>query len=86
MIENASALIALAMVAIVSSITPGPNNFMVMASSAAFGWQRAMPHIAGITIGFAIMISAVVLGLGVVLKTYPQIVTFVRISGAAWFF
>lgn len=86
MTENASALISLAIFAVVSSITPGPNNFMVMASSAAFGWQRTMPHVAGITIGFAIMISSVVLGLGVVLETYPQIITFVQISGAAWLF
>lgn len=86
MIENASALIALAIFAIVSSITPGPNNFMVMASSAAFGWQRTIPHVAGITIGFAIMVSSVVLGLGAVLETYPQIVTFVQITGAAWLF
>ncbi|MDU8913961.1 LysE family translocator [Aestuariicoccus sp. MJ-SS9] len=86
MIENPSALAALATFAVIASVTPGPNNFMVMASSAAFGWRRTVPHIAGITGGFAIMISSVVLGLGVMLDAYPQVLTVVRIAGAAWLF
>ena len=49
--------------AFVSSVTPGPNNLMVMASGANFGYARTVIHMAGITIGFAVMIVLVGLGL-----------------------
>lgn len=56
-------LVALAGFAFVSSITPGPNNLMLMASGANFGFRRTIPHMLGIGIGFTIMIVLVGLGL-----------------------
>ena len=47
---------ALAGFALVSSITPGPNNVMVMASGANFGMRRTVPHILGIGCGFVVML------------------------------
>ncbi|MBT5434732.1 MAG: LysE family translocator, partial [Rhodospirillaceae bacterium] len=52
--------------AFVGSITPGPNNLMVMASAAAFGWRRAVPHMLGIMFGFGIMNASVTAGIGAV--------------------
>lgn len=49
--------------ALVSSITPGPNNMMLMASGANFGFWRSLPHMFGIGIGFTVMIVLVGLGL-----------------------
>ncbi|PWJ20190.1 LysE family translocator [Jannaschia seohaensis] len=86
MVENPNLFAALVTFAVIASVTPGPNNFMVMASSAAFGWRRTVPHVAGIAGGFAIMIGSVVLGLGAVLDAYPHVVTAVRIAGAGWLF
>ncbi len=86
MIEHSSVFFALVTFAAVASVTPGPNNFMVMASSAAFGLNRTLPHMAGIVAGFAIMIGSVVLGLGTVLGAHPEILTVVRIAGAGWLF
>ena len=37
---------------LVSSITPGPNNLMLMAAGANFGARRALPHAVGIVLGF----------------------------------
>ncbi|HVG49913.1 MAG TPA: LysE family translocator [Rubellimicrobium sp.] len=54
---------ALALFAFVSSITPGPNNLMLMASGANFGVRRSLPHMLGVGIGFTAMIVAVGLGL-----------------------
>ena len=56
-------LFALVSFAFVSSITPGPNNLMLMASGTNFGFARTIPHMVGVSIGFTLMI--VLLGLGV---------------------
>src|SRR5262249_10609771 len=52
-------LLAFIVFAIVMFITPGPNNIMVLSSGLTYGFRRTVPHIAGITIGFAFMIAAV---------------------------
>ena len=60
---NIELVSALALFALVSSITPGPNNLMLMNSGANFGFKRSLPHLLGVTIGFVIML--VLVGLGV---------------------
>jgi threonine/homoserine/homoserine lactone efflux protein len=62
---------ALAGFAFVSSITPGPNNLMLMASGANFGLWRSVPHMLGVGIGFTGMIVAVGLGLNGLLAALP---------------
>ena len=51
-----STLPALLLFAFVTSVTPGPNNMMLMASGANFGFRRTIPHMLGIGIGFGAMI------------------------------
>ena len=51
-IELLTALLAFAFV---SSITPGPNNIMLLASGANFGLRRTVPHMLGIALGHAVM-------------------------------
>lgn len=55
---------ALASLAFVSSITPGPNNFMLMASGMRFGLPRTLPHLFGVTIGFSLLLLSADLSLG----------------------
>ncbi len=62
---------ALAAFAFVTSITPGPNNLMLMASGANFGLRRTLPHMLGVGIGFTIMIVLVGLGLAQIFERYP---------------
>ncbi|UWQ17861.1 LysE family translocator [Jannaschia sp. M317] len=64
-------LLAFAVFAFVSSITPGPNNLMIMASGANFGVARSLPHLMGITGGFGAMIVLVGLGLAQVFDAVP---------------
>ena len=64
-------LTALAAFAFVASITPGPNNLMLMASGANFGFQRTIPHMAGVTIGFTVMVLLVGIGITQLFDTYP---------------
>ncbi|MDB5896051.1 MAG: lysine transporter LysE, partial [Rhodoferax sp.] len=56
------AWLAFCLFALVSSITPGPNNTMMLASGVNFGWVRSLPHMAGITLGFCFMV--LMMGLG----------------------
>ncbi len=56
------AALALAGFALVTSVTPGPNNLMLMASGANFGLWRTVPHMLGVALGFVAMTAAVGLG------------------------
>ena len=68
---NIEMISALMLFAFVSSITPGPNNLMLMASGANFGVRRSVQHILGVTLGFMLMIFLVGMGLAQVFSTYP---------------
>ena len=56
-------LTALAAFAFVTSITPGPNNLMLMASGANFGFRRTIPHMLGVGLGFVFMVVMIGAGL-----------------------
>lgn len=70
--------------ALVASITPGPNNLMLMASGATFGLKRTVPHLAGVALGFGAMTLAVGLGLAQVLKASPLVFAVLRWGAAAY--
>ncbi|MFG6488196.1 LysE family translocator [Roseateles sp. BYS78W] len=69
--ETSAPLIALVGFAFVTSITPGPNNLMLLASGTHFGWRRSLPHLLGISLGFGVMLALVGLGLGEVFERFP---------------
>ncbi len=77
-------LLALAAFAFVSSITPGPNNLMLMASGANFGFRRSIPHMLGIGIGFVVMILLVGAGLIQVFDAYPVTHTLLKTFSVAY--
>jgi threonine/homoserine/homoserine lactone efflux protein len=81
---NSTLLVSLTGFAFISAITPGPNNLLLMSSGALFGWQRSLPHFGGILLGFAILMSSAVFGLGSVVEQWPWLVTIVRVLGASW--
>ncbi|KXF82803.1 LysE family translocator [Enterovibrio coralii] len=68
-----SFLAALAVFAATMTGTPGPNNMMLTASGANFGYKRTIPHLIGISLGVATLIAFVAAGLGVIFKMYPWI-------------
>ena len=77
-------LLGFALFALVTSITPGPNNTMLLASGVNFGFHRTIPHMLGITCGFFILVLAVGFGLGAVFETYPLVYNVLRYVGAAY--
>ncbi|WGR69761.1 MULTISPECIES: LysE family translocator [unclassified Bradyrhizobium] len=79
-----SLLYAFIIFAVVMFFTPGPNNIMLLSSGLTYGFRRTIPHIAGITIGFAFMVGAVGLGLGTVFLAYPILQIILKYAGAAY--
>ncbi|MGF0242697.1 LysE family translocator [Rhodococcus sp. IEGM1300] len=77
-------LLGFALFALVTSITPGPNNTMLLASGVNFGFNRTIAHMLGITCGFFVLVVAVGFGLGAVFQTYPLLYTLLRYVGAAY--
>jgi threonine/homoserine/homoserine lactone efflux protein len=66
-------LLALMSYAFVMSITPGPNNVMLLASGVNFGFRRTLPQMLGITAGVIVMLLIVGLGIGQLLLANPRV-------------
>lgn len=71
--------------AVPTFFTPGPNNLMLMASSAKFGLGRTVPHMLGICVGFPLMVFVIGLGLGEIFAQYPWLRTVLKYVAAANF-
>ena len=84
LLPSSSVLLPLAAFIFVSSITPGPNNVMLTASGANFGYQRSVPHMLGISVGATLMLLVVRAGLGAVFARWPQLYTLLQWVGAAY--
>ncbi len=81
---TAELLIAFILFAFVTSITPGPNNLMLLASGVNFGVRRSLPHMLGISLGFMVLVLAVGLGLGQLFERLPPLYLALRYLGAAY--
>lgn len=75
---------ALVLFAFVSSITPGPNNLMLMASGANFGFRRTIPHMLGVNLGFVFMCLVVGVGLAQVFEAYPVSYTILKVFSVGY--
>jgi threonine/homoserine/homoserine lactone efflux protein len=74
----------LLMFAFTMSATPGPNNIMLTASGANFGFVRTIPHMLGISSGFFSLIALCALGLGALFTQYPPLQTALKVLGSAY--
>lgn len=77
-------LIALVGFAFASSVTPGPNNVMLMASGANYGLRRTVPHMLGISMGHAFMVFMVGVVLLGVFLAYPALNVILKVVSAAY--
>lgn len=77
-------LTALAAFALATSITPGPNNLMLMASGANFGFRRTLPHMLGVGLGFVFMVVLVGIGLIQLFDAYPESYTILKVLSVAY--
>ncbi|HZX51850.1 MAG TPA: LysE family translocator [Pseudomonas sp.] len=81
---TAELLIAFIAFAFVTSVTPGPNNMMLLASGVNFGLRRSLPHMFGISLGFMLLVASVGLGLGQLFEQVPLLHNLLRYLGAAY--
>ncbi len=77
-------ILAFCVYAIVTSITPGPTNFMLLASGANFGFVRTVPHFLGVAVGFTIMVASVGWGIGALLAEHPRIHLLLKAAGVTY--
>jgi threonine/homoserine/homoserine lactone efflux protein len=81
---TATLFVGLLVFAVVATVTPGPNNLMMMASGANFGLRRTIPHMAGVTLGFGAMTLMVGLGLAGLFHTLPWLYAVLRWGAALY--
>jgi threonine/homoserine/homoserine lactone efflux protein len=79
-----SQLLGLAGFALVGSITPGPNNSLLLASGSRFGFRRTAPHVAGTALGMGVLVFAVTGGVGVLLLAVPGMDLALKVVGSAY--
>ncbi|CAM3997167.1 LysE family translocator [Pseudoalteromonas byunsanensis] len=77
-------LFAVLLFAVSSSVTPGPNNVLVMTSGVNFGVRKSLPLLFGICIGFTIMLFLVGVGFMQVFVHYPQLHLGIKIVGVLY--
>lgn len=77
-------MLSVAMFATVTSGTPGPNNVMLTASGASFGYRRTLPHMFGIVLGILAMNLMVAAGLGVMFERYPAVQQGLKLAASAY--
>jgi len=77
-------LFAIASFAFVTSVTPGPNNLMLLASGANFGFRRTLPHMLGISVGMALLLTCVLAGLGELFSRFALLQMLLRIAGVGY--
>jgi threonine/homoserine/homoserine lactone efflux protein len=57
---------------------------MLMTSGVKYGLGRTLPHLAGVILGFALMIAVVGLGLDILFERFPQILPVMRVAGSIY--
>ncbi len=70
--------------ALITVITPGPNNLMLMASGANFGFRRTVPHMMGIGVGFPSMCFLVGIGVMQLFDAWPVSYTILKVLSVAY--
>lgn len=81
---TAQLLLAFVLFAFATAGTPGPNNMMLLASGANFGFRRTAPQILGISAGLGFMVLAMGVGLGGVFKAWPVLHDLLKWVGGAY--
>src|SRR5207237_4454 len=67
-----------------STVTPGPNNMMLLSSGATFGFRRTLPHVFGISGGCVVMVLLLGLGLAGIIERLPWLYTLLHIVSTAY--
>ena len=77
-------IISITSFALASTMTPGPNNIMLLSSGLTFGYKRTIPHALGINFGFPVMVIWVGLGVGKLFEVFPFVYTVLKVVGISY--
>ena len=77
-------LLALASFTFVASITPGPNNLMLAASGVGFGLRRTLPTMAGVWVGFLVLVLVCGVGVGALITQNPAAALALKVAGTGY--
>ncbi|QUM76251.1 LysE family translocator [Moritella sp. 24] len=75
---------AVILFAISSSVTPGPNNIMVMTSGVNFGVKKSLPLLTGICVGFTVMLLLIGIGFGQIFELFPSLHLIIKCVGTLY--
>jgi len=76
--------LALVVFSIVSTGSPGPNNVLLWASGAAFGFRRTMPHVIGTALGIGVLALIAAAGLAAIVSAMPTLAVVMKIAASAY--
>jgi len=79
-------ILSIATFTLSTSISPGPNNIMLLSSGLTFGYKRTIPHMSGIFFGFPLMVLIVGLGMGALFEKFPLVLTVLKFVGILYLF
>lgn len=79
-----STVSACALFALATSITPGPNNTMLLASGVNFGFRRTVPHLLGVSGGLGLILLPASAGLQALVASHPAFHELLRWLGSAY--
>ncbi len=74
----------MAVYSFVTSVSPGPNNTILLTLSGRFGHRGAIPHLLGMVIGLSTMVIAMSAGLGAFFAAYPTVYQGMKYVGFAY--
>lgn len=77
-------LLPFATYCLLMSGTPGPNNMMLVANGAHYGYRRTLPAILGTNTGVAVLTFAMCLGLGAVFTAFPLLHEALKLAGTLY--
>jgi threonine/homoserine/homoserine lactone efflux protein len=75
---------AVALFALVTTGTPGPNNIMFAASGANYGIRKTLPHMLGVNLGLGSLHLLMGLGLGAVFLNFPLLQQVLKVVGSGY--
>ena len=76
--------LALVAFSIASTGSPGPNNVLLWASGAAFGFRPTMPHIVGTALGIGVLALIAAAGLAAIVSAVPALALVTKIAASAY--
>ncbi|NIE68017.1 LysE family translocator [Burkholderia sp. Ax-1719] len=79
-----STALSMAAFALATSITPGPVNIVALGAGARYGLRASLRHVTGATVGFALLLLLIGLGLHELLVKLPMLTRVIEWAGVAF--